>query len=256
MPHWHTESGHLRAGIDRDVAVLTLDRPGKLNALTGLMRRDLAAAIRHFGTGGRSRGVVVTGAGRAFSAGMDLEEAARLPEGGLVAEAESFNDITRAVLETSVPVVAALNGLAVGGAGELTLCFDARLASPAAGFYLPENATGLSISNAASVLLPRLVGHRALRLVMESARIDAETALALGLVDAVVPQPGLVGACVDLVHRWHPPGSATAAHLRLLRPPADLVAAAMDRESQAAAEVEASGIARAGIARFLDRPGA
>ena len=112
------------------------------------MRRELAAILRHFGDGHLVRGIVVTGTGRAFSAGLDLEEAAELPPGGLIAAVEMFHDITRAALQTRVPVVAALNGIAVGGAGEMTLCFDARLGTPAAEYFLPENNIGLTISNA------------------------------------------------------------------------------------------------------------
>jgi enoyl-CoA hydratase/carnithine racemase len=79
------------------------------------MRRELAAILRHFG-GGQVRGIVVTGTGRAFSAGLDLREAAELPPGGLAADVELFHDITRAALQTQVPVIGALNGIAVGGA--------------------------------------------------------------------------------------------------------------------------------------------
>ncbi|MEV0584673.1 enoyl-CoA hydratase/isomerase family protein [Nonomuraea sp. NPDC050310] len=247
------ESGHLAVAVVRDVAVVTLRRPEKLNALTGVMRRELAAVIRRFGTGEAVRGIVVTGEGRAFSAGEDLREAAGLPEGSLTAEAELFNDITRAVLETRVPVVAALNGIAVGGAAEMTFCFDARVAAPEAEIFLPENTIGLAISNAASVLLPRLVGGRAMRLVMGSARVGAERAVELGLVDEVVPRDRLVEHCVELVHRWTPVGGAAEVHLRLLRPDPEVVAAAMEREALAAAEVDAAGVARTGIVRFVQR---
>ena len=231
-----------------DVAVVTLNRPEKLNALTGAMRRDLAAALRERGTG-PARGIVLTGAGRAFCAGEDLNEAAAQPPGGLIEEVELFHDITRAVLESTVPVVAAVNGLAVGGGAEVTLCCDARLGAPSAGFYLPENTLGLTISNASSLLLPRLVGVRAAtRMVLESPRLDAATALEMGLLDEIVDD--LVGSAVTLVHRWTGSGTATAAHLRLLRPPLDLIEAAFARETEAARYVDEAGIAKAGVDRF------
>lgn len=96
-----------------EVALITLARPEKLNALTAQMRRDLAAAVRGHGDGKSVKGIVVTGTGRAFSAGEDLREAAGK---SLLEEVELFHDMTRAVLETRVPVVAAVNGMAVGGA--------------------------------------------------------------------------------------------------------------------------------------------
>src|SRR5262249_60482471 len=102
-----------------------------------------------------------------------LREAAELPPGGLIADVELFHDITRAALETELPVVGALNGIAVGGACEMTLCFDARIGTPAAEFFLPENSIGLTISNASSLLLPRLVRHPAERLDMGAARSRA-----------------------------------------------------------------------------------
>ena len=158
MPDWGAGSGHIEVSMSEAVAVVTLRRPDQLNALTVGMRRELAAILRHFGDGHLVRGIVVTGTGRAFSAGLDLKEAAELPPGGLMADVELFHDITRAALETRVPVVAALNGIAVGGACEMTLCFDARLGTPTAEYFLPENNIGLTISNGSSVLLPRLIG--------------------------------------------------------------------------------------------------
>ncbi|MET7332350.1 enoyl-CoA hydratase/isomerase family protein [Nonomuraea sp. NPDC005650] len=232
-----------------DVALITLARPEKLNALTAGMRRDLAAAVRACGKD--ARGIVVTGTGRAFSAGEDIHEAAGK---SLIEEVELFHDMTRAVLETRVPVVAAVNGLAVGGAAEWTLCFDTRIGTPAAEYFLPENHLGLSISNAASYLLPRLVGARALRLVLDSTRMTAEQALATGLLDEIVAPERLLDAAAERVRHWTRPGTATAVHLALLRPSPDEVERAFERETEAARQVDESGIAREGMSRFVNRP--
>jgi enoyl-CoA hydratase/carnithine racemase len=254
MAVWGAESGDIEVSVPEDVAVVTLARPDKLNALTAAMRRELAAIFRYFGDGHSVRGIVVTGTGRAFSAGMDLREAADLPPGGLIADLESFHDMTRAVLETRVPVVGALNGIAVGGACELTLCFDARLGTPAAEYFLPENSLGLTISNASSVLLSRLAGPRAaLRLVLESPRIGAQEALDLGLLDEIVDPDSLIEAATGLVHRWTPSGAATAVHLPLLRPSRTVVEQAMAAETEAASGPDAARLAQAGISRFLHR---
>ncbi|MGW0801936.1 enoyl-CoA hydratase/isomerase family protein [Nonomuraea sp. NPDC002799] len=234
-----------------EVAVITLTRPEKLNALTAGMRRDLAAAVRGYGDGKRVKGIVVTGTGRAFSAGEDLHEAAGQ---SLVAEVALFHDMTRAVLETQVPVVAAVNGLAVGGAAEWTLCFDARVGTPAAEYFFPENHLGLSISNAASYLLPRLVGAaRAMRLVLDSARVSAESALAAGLLDEIVAQETLTESATARVHHWTRPGTATSVHLDMLRPSRTNVERAFAVETEAAKQVEEWGIAQAGVSRFVNR---
>ncbi len=255
-PAWGVESGHISVAEQQAVAVVTFRRPEKLNALTVGMRRELAAILRHFGRGDTVRGIVLTGSGRAFSAGEDLRAAAELPPGGLIGEVELFHDITRAALETRVPVVAAVNGIAVGGACEMTLCCDARIGTPAAEYFLPENSIGLTISNASSVLLPRLAGHRAMRLVMESARISAQDALAFGLLDEIVDQADLIETAIRLVHRWTQPGAATTAHLRLLRPPREAIEQAFAAETEAARGADQAGLARAGISRFLSRRGA
>ncbi|MEV4578746.1 enoyl-CoA hydratase/isomerase family protein [Nonomuraea jabiensis] len=231
-----------------EVAIVTLARPEKLNALTAGMRGDLASAIRACGED--VRGVVVTGTGRAFSAGEDIHEAAGK---SLVEEVELFHDMTRAVLQTRIPVVAAVNGLAVGGAAEWTLCFDTRIGTPATEYFLPENHIGLSVSNAASYLLPRLVGAKALKLVLDSTRMTAEQALATGLLDEIVPPERLLDAAIDRIRHWTRPGTATAVHLALLRPPMDEVERAFARETEAAEQVEKSGIAQEGMSRFVNR---
>jgi enoyl-CoA hydratase/carnithine racemase len=253
MAAWGAESGYIGVAVHDGVAVVTLQRPDRLNALNAEMRRELAAVLRHFGGGASVRGIVLTGAGRAFSAGLDLREAAELPSGGLIADVELFHDITRAALQTRIPVIAAVNGIAVGGACEVTLCFDARIGTPAAEYFLPENQLGLTISNASSVLLPRLVGAKAMRLVLESARINAEDALAIGLLDRIVAEADLIETAVGIVHRWTQPGAATTAHLELLRPPLSVIERAFAAETEATRSTEAAGLAPAGINRFLSR---
>ncbi len=251
MTEQSSPSAHIDVTVQDEVAVITLRRPEVLNALSAEMRSNLAAALRRYGDGGSVRGIVLTGTGRAFSAGEDLREAARQPAGGLIAAIELFHDITRAVLQTRVPVVAALNGIAVGGACEITLCCDARIGTPAAECYFPENTLGLPISNASSYLLPRLVGRQATRLILESVRVSAPEALSLGLLDEIVEPEALIGAAIALVHRWNQPNSATAVHLGLLRPPLPEIEKAFAAETEAARYVDQSGMARAGVSRFL-----
>ena len=255
MGEWTPMTGRITAQVRRDVAVLTLNRPERLNALTIEMRRELAAALRHFGAGTHARGVVLTGAGRAFCAGEDLTQVDDA-DTDIVTAVESFHELTRSTLAASVPTVAAINGLAVGGASELTLCFDSRLGSPRAGYFMPENHIGLVISNATSLLLPRLVGTAtATRLVLESRRLDAEEARAAGLLDAIVPGD-VVEAAIDRIHAWTGEHSATAAHLRLLRPQPEEVEAAMSRETAVAREVWDDGTSQAGVAEFWRRKAA
>ncbi|WP_245552476.1 AMP-binding protein [Nocardia aobensis] len=241
---------HVLIEVIRDVAVITLQRPSKLNALTVGMRLRLAALIREYGTGERVRGIVITGAGRAFSAGEDLS-AAPTTFAEMRETFETFHDVTRAVIETRVPVVAAINGIAVGGASEITLCCDARLGTPQTTFFQPENARGLTISNASSVLLPRIVRNQAMRMVLGSERIAAEEALRIGLIDQIVEPDELLDRAIETVRAWTPEGgNNTALHLALLRPSSEEIERAFELEDAAADASWNSGALTAGIAGF------
>ncbi len=238
---------------DGAVAVVRINRPDKLNALTPAMLVELGEALTR--AAGDSSGVVVTGAGRAFSAGDDLPatesmDAARFEE--LLA---AFQELSLIVLRSEVPVIAALNGIAVGGAAELTLACDARVGCPESDYLFPENTVGLTISNASSYLLPRLLGSRALPLVLEGRRIPGREAHDLGLIDVMVSsRDEVVDRAVTLLNSWTESGLATAYHLRLLRPPLDQIEEAMRRENAIGREAWDSGVAREGIRRFGDRP--
>ncbi|WP_406634141.1 enoyl-CoA hydratase/isomerase family protein [Amycolatopsis sp. WGS_07] len=235
--------------VVREVAVVTFNRPEKLNVFTVDTRLRLAALIRELGTGETVRGIVLTGAGRAFSAGEDLRQTPTT-DAEVRQAFESFHDITRAILATRVPVIAAVNGIAVGGASEITLCCDARIGTAATEYYQPENGRGLTISNASSLLLHRLVGNHAMRMVLGSPRIDAEEALRIGLLDELAEPGALLDRAIDTVREWTPEGNTTALHLALLRPPAEEIEAAFAREDEAARVAWQSGVLSAGVEAF------
>ena len=214
----------LDVDVVRGVAVLTLRRPEKLNALDVATRLRLAAVIREFGTGESVRGIVLTGEGRAFSAGEDLQSAPSTDAEFHEAFA-SFHDIT--------------------------LCCDARIGTPATEYYQPENGRGITISNASSVLLRRLVGNHAMRMVLGSPRIRSDEALRIGLLDEVVEPDTLVDRAIETVIEWTPEGNTTALHLALLRPLAEEIEQAFAREDVAAKASWDSGALTAGVQRYL-----
>lgn len=246
---WTSVGEHLVAARVDDVAILRIDREDTLNALSPMMLPDLAAAIRD--QAGGASGLVLTGTGRAFSSGDDLAATADLDRDGFARLIDGFQDLTRAVLDTEVPVVAAINGLVVGGAAELTLACDARIGRPDTYFLFPENGLGLTVSNGSTHLLPRLVGAAALPLVLDGRRIPATEAHRLGLLTDVADDP--VTAAVERVRVWRGDGTATAWHLALFRPDRAVVEAAMQREVEAAADIFAAGLPTVGAARFRDR---
>ncbi len=203
------------------IGIVRLDRPYKLNALSVPMLEDVGDALRFLGAGEEAAGIVITGSGRAFSAGDDLPATDNLSESDFATLLARFQDLTRAVLATEVPVVAALNGIAVGGAAELTLACDARVGHPGSDFMFPENDVGLTISNASTYLLPLIVGRRALPLVLDARRIDGTEAHRLGLIDYLVDAPQeVLPKAIEVVRRWVERGLSTRFHLELLRPPA------------------------------------
>jgi enoyl-CoA hydratase/carnithine racemase len=248
---WKGDSGLIDVRLDEGVAVLRLNRPDKLNALTIEMLRDIAVGLRSFGDGSKADAMVITGEGRAFSAGDDLKMTEDLDEAGFQDLIKSFQALTFAVLESEVPVIAALNGLVVGGAAEWSLSCDARVGCSATYFLFPENGVGLTISNASTYLLPRLLGGRALPIVLGGERIQADEAARLGLVDYLVERPAdAVAKAIELARAWSRPGLSTSLHIKMLRPPIAEIEKAIERENGFAGEVWKRDLARRGIGRF------
>jgi enoyl-CoA hydratase/carnithine racemase len=188
---------------DRDggpVAFITLDHEDKLNALDSELMEQFADAIAHLATDDLLRCVVITGAGeRAFSAGANVEELASII---FPPEARSFitkvHACCEAVRSLPVPVIARINGHALGAGLELAASCDLRVASDNATFGMPEVRLGIpSVVEAA--LLPGLIGWgRTREMLLLGETCDAPTAQAMGLVEAVVPA-GELDAAVD---RW------------------------------------------------------
>ena len=229
-----------------DVTVVRLNRPRVLNALTVPMLRELSASLR------RADGaVVLTGTGRAFSSGDDLEATDGLDRIGFEDLIDAFQDVTAAISETEAAVIAALNGIAVGGAAEIACACDLRIGGPASDFLFPENGLGLTISNGSTLTLPALVGRRALALVLLGERITAARAAEIGLIDVLVDGDVLERA-VEVARDLGGAGRATGFHLRMLRPSPEELRRALQRERDAAMAAFEAGAPQAGVRAFLD----
>ena len=180
---------------DEEFAVLTIRRPGALNALSFGLIAEIGRCIRAAGESG-ARALIVTGEGeQAFCAGADIKELQQRPlraqrEGAELGQA-SFALLDR----LPIPSVALVNGYAFGGGCELALACTLRLALPNAKFGLPEVKLGLIPGYGGTQRLPRVVGTgRALEMVMTGRTVGAEEALAIGLVNRIVQAPGLTAA--------------------------------------------------------------
>lgn len=175
----------VEVSISEGVAQIRLNRPERLNAVAPALVDDLLTALDTVATSDAGA-AVLSGRGRAFCAGHDLKEPA--PEDGSRARLERLQDVTRRLRALPQPVIAAVHGYAIGAGAEFALGCDLILAAEDAVFSFPEAGLGLSVTGAASRLLPQLVGPlKAKELLLLGERVDAATALRMGLVNAVVP---------------------------------------------------------------------
>jgi enoyl-CoA hydratase len=180
---------------DEEFAVLTIRRPQALNALSFELIGQIGECIRHAGRS-EARALIITGEGeKAFCAGADIKE---LQQRGLAAQREGaeLGQAVFALLDRlPIPSIALVNGFAFGGGCEIALACTLRIAMPNAKFGLPEVKLGLIPGYGGTQRLPRLVGQgRALEMVMTGRTVNAEEALAMGLVNRIVQAPGLAAA--------------------------------------------------------------
>ncbi|MEQ1942025.1 3-hydroxyacyl-CoA dehydrogenase NAD-binding domain-containing protein [Mesorhizobium sp. VNQ89] len=172
----------VRLALDNGVAVITIDNP-PVNVTSLSVREGLVAALDEAEKSGAER-IVLTGAGKTFVAGADAREFSAPPQ------PPHLPDIVQRIETFPVPVVAAINGTALGGGLELALAAHSRIAAPGATLGLPEVTLGVVPGAGGTQRLPRLIGVRnAVSLIAEGRIIDAGEAAQLGIVDAIAPDP-------------------------------------------------------------------
>ena len=188
-------SSTLTFDLTDGVARVTVNRPDKLNALNAIVIAELGDAVTRIETDSAIRGVIVTGAGtKAFVAGADIGELTEQGVTGGRTRALIGQQVFRRLERCGKPVIAAVNGFALGGGCELAMACHLRVASENAKFGQPEVKLGIAPGYGGTVRLPRLVGKaRALELLLTGDMIDAEEARRIGLVNRVVPADRLLG---------------------------------------------------------------
>lgn len=200
MPAPPPATSELRVEREEGVALVTLDRPEAMNALSRGLRGALAGAFRALAEDPAIGVVILTGAGRAFCAGLDLKEMGgeAAAAGGPAAMTEE-GDLIEAVRACPVPVIGAINGFAITGGFELALACDFLIASSAARFADTHARVGIVPGWGLSQLLPRWIGPgRARELAFTGNYLDAEQACAWGLVNRVVAPEALLDTCRSL----------------------------------------------------------
>lgn len=239
------------------IAVVTVSRPRKLNALNARTLEELDRAFAALGSDDQVRGVILTGAGeKAFVAGADIEELAGLDAEAGRALSERGHRVFDRIEWLGKPVVAAVGGFALGGGCELALACHVRIASENASLGTPEVKLGLICGYGGTQRLPRLVGRgAALEILLTGERVSAQEALRLGLVNRVVPREELLAEAEGLLRKMIAGGplalraTLEAVHGGLDRP----LSEAQEGESQLFGELCASSDGREGTRAFLEK---
>ncbi len=190
----------LTLDVDSRIATLTVNRPDKLNALNDATIAELGQAIDEVRSREDVAGIIVTGAGRAFVAGADISELASQTPTIAKARAQNGQNIFRRFETSPKPVIAAVNGFALGGGCELALACHIRIASDKAKFGQPEVKLGICPGYGGTQRLSRLIGKgRAIQLLTTAEMIDAAEAYRIGLVNKVVAPEDLMKTAIEMM---------------------------------------------------------
>ena len=256
MPERH----YVRMDRDEEIAIVTIDRQRKLNALNPRVVSEIAAALESLRDEASVRGVILTGAGeKAFVAGADIGVLAEMTPLSAVEVSRRGQEVMRTIERFPKPVMAAVGGFALGGGCELALACHLRIASANARFGLPEVTLGILPGYGGTVRLARIIGlGRALEMTLTGDMIDAGTAERYGLVSRVVPREDLHDEAVALMRRITKNGPVA------LRCALESIYSAQDSaeadahafESSLFGVVAATEDMREGMRAFLERRGA
>src|SRR5688572_26059501 len=196
-------STSIRVQRDGDLAIVTIDRQEKMNALNAGVIQELGVAFDELRDDTEVRGVVLTGAGeKAFVAGADIGELAKMDSLSGVDVSRQGQGVFRSIERFSKPVLAAVGGYALGGGCELALACHMRIASDNARFGLPEVGLGIIPGYGGTIRLARLIGlGRAIEMTLTGEMVGAEKAESMGLVSAVVPRAELLERAKELLRK-------------------------------------------------------
>jgi enoyl-CoA hydratase/carnithine racemase len=245
----------VRLDVEDGIGTIRLDRP-PMNALNVAGQEELRTAAQAATANPTVRAVVVHGGEKVFAAGVDIKEMADMSYVDMVARADALTSAFDAIARIPKPVVAAVVGYALGGGCELALACDWRVAAADAKLGQPEINLGIIPGAGATQRLSRLIGPaRAKDIIMSGRMVTAEEALAIGLVDKVVPAEEVYPAAVDMVRRFvtGPAQALRAAKLAIDGGLDRDLAAGLAWESQLFAGLFATADRTEGMAAFMDK---
>ena len=251
---------NIKVTNESSIATITLDRPEKLNAFVGHMRRDLAEALERAASARDVRVVVITGAGRGFCAGADVAYMAHLMERQDVDEFTRLLGAGRRVLyairQMTKPVIASVNGPAYGAGFNLALACDLRIAAESASFSQSFVKVGLHPDWGGTYFLPRVVPtNLACEMFFLGDAINAERAAQLGIVNRVVPDAELASATRQLAERLRdaPYRSIAAAKHAVYMSEESSIERMLQYETEAQLQCFQSQEARERVRAFLEK---
>ena len=243
-------SDHIAIIEEQGVMEIHIDRPDKKNALTGAMYRTMTAALADASMRADIGAVLIAGRGDAFCAGNDLQDFLAGPEGGAAAFA-----FIRAIATFDKPLVAAVQGLAVGVGTTMLFHCDLIYAAPDARFVMPFVNLGLVPEAGSSLLAPAILGHaRAAAMLLLGEPMDADSAARAGMVTAIVPADALLDqARAKAAVLMAKPPRALAATRRLMKGDPAALVARIEEEAQLFREAMASPEAREAFTAFFEK---
>ena len=248
--------GFVKVEQQGHVGILTIDRQEALNALNSQVLSDLDAAIDEVAANDDIYVVILTGAGRSFVAGADIGEMRDLTSISGKKFGVHGGSVFLKLENMAKPVIAAVNGYALGGGCELAMSCDIRVAADSAVFAQPECGLGIIPGFGGTQRLARLVGKgRAKELIFTCDRIDAQEAYRIGLVNKVVPQAELMDACMTMAEKLLSKSSYAISMAKAC------IETGMDTDLSSGLDLEATSIAltfsthdkREGMTAFLEK---
>lgn len=248
---------NLILNTDGPVALIQLNRPNKNNALNAALRMELASAAAQIRNNPRLRAVIITGGEEIFCAGADIGEVqAAASSESTYKHARKFQDLFNQIENLPQPVIAAVSGYALGGGLELAMACDFSIASETAKFGLPEVKIGSVPGGGGTQRLPRRVGAaKAKEMIFTGDPINAEDALALGLVLKVVPKEKLLEEAKSFAAKLAVlPRLALEASKRLINRGVEMdLTSALELEARSLAALATSHDVREGTLAFLQK---
>ncbi|MFD2894460.1 enoyl-CoA hydratase/isomerase family protein [Sphingobacterium arenae] len=243
--------------IKNKTAYITVNRPDKLNALNTLVLKELAEILTRLKVDDDVRGIILTGVGdKAFVAGADIKEFQKFSSAEARQLSKSGQEEVMDELYTfPKPVLAAINGFALGGGLELAMACHIRLASEQAKMGLPEVSLGIIPGYGGTQRLPQLVGRgKALEMIMTGEMIDAQDALQWGLVNQVVSSEELIPTCERLLEKiYQRSQKAIAAAIRVVNMGLMQPEKGYEEEMDAFADAFDTMDFKEGVAAFLEK---